>query len=69
MKEEKKERKTLKFLHLADTHADFWYEAGTIADCGGSYCCRNETYKGKGSIIAGKWGSYDGPCDAPIITF
>ena len=61
--------KTLKIVQIADPHLDLWYEVGSIADCGGSYCCRNNAYKGQGSKIAGKFGSTDGPCDPPQITF
>ncbi len=53
MKVSTKARKTLKFVHLADTHADMEYQEGAVADCGGSYCCRNDTFKGRGTKPAG----------------
>ena len=61
-------RPTIKVVHIADFHADPWYVEGAIADCGGPYCCRNETYLGKGSIPAGKFGVTEDPCDIPLVT-
>jgi hypothetical protein len=52
-----KPRKTIKLLQIADGHLDFKYVVGSIADCGESYCCRNETYKGQGTILAGMFGT------------
>ena len=59
----------LKVVHIADPHLDLWYEVGSIANCGGGYCCRANTYTGQGTILAGKFGTLDGPCDPPQITF
>jgi hypothetical protein len=52
---------------VTDFHLDPWYKEGSIADCGGKYCCRNDTSTG-GSIKAGKFGAPEGPCDIPLIT-
>lgn len=62
------QRQTIKVVHITDFHTDSWYEEGSIADCGGRYCCRNDTYKGVGTIKAGKFGAPEGPCDIPVIT-
>lgn len=62
-------RDYITIVHIADPHVDLWYDVGSIADCGNQFCCRNATYTGAGSILAGKFGSRSGPCDPPQITF
>ncbi len=62
-------RKTIRFVHIADPHLDLWYDEGAIADCGAPYCCRFDVENFKGTRKAGKFGSTNGPCDPPKVTF
>ncbi|CAG0891968.1 unnamed protein product [Darwinula stevensoni] len=60
--------KTLKVLHISDTHVDPEYREGANAVCGRPLCCR----KSDGTPTnpedrAGKWGDYR-DCDLPIRT-
>ena len=59
----------MKFVQIADSHLDDFYKEGSFADCGSNICCRDSTGKSHGSINAGKFGSLDGPCDTPEITY
>ncbi len=61
-------KQLLKFVHIADPHFDSYYQEGSIADCGEPYCCRADTYIGKGSVQAGKFGMIPYSCDPPPIT-
>ena len=36
------ERAILKAAHLTDVHLDLEFKVGTLADCGGYLCCREE---------------------------
>lgn len=46
-------RETVTFIHFTDAHLDLYYEPGTYADCGSSYCCRSESAPGQDSVLAG----------------
>lgn len=66
--EDPSERETVTFIQIADTHMDYKYKEGATADCGGNYCCRDESESGKGSIKAGKFGARVRRCDVPKVT-
>jgi len=59
----------LRAVHLSDVHIDFEYRAGTLANCGGILCCREESGWPieDGDIAAGEWGM--NLCDLPPKTF
>ena len=62
------ERPILRAMHLSDVHLDFEYLPGSLASCGGYFCCRADSGKVKpGDTVAGEWGT---PlCDIPVKTF
>lgn len=62
------EREKVTFIQFADTHMDYKYKEGATADCGLSYCCREESETGKGIIKAGKFGTRTKNCDVPQVT-
>jgi sphingomyelin phosphodiesterase len=60
-------RKTYTILHLSDLHVDMQYKEGTLWDCDGYLCCREEWgYPEDPSKAAGKFGGY--LCDIPLVT-
>ncbi|XP_011305839.1 sphingomyelin phosphodiesterase [Fopius arisanus] len=64
----KPEVKTLKVLHISDTHYDPLYEEGANADCGDPLCCRASSGRpASPGAGAGKWGDYR-KCDTPKRT-
>ena len=66
IKADKKERKTVKVLHLSDPHPDFEYFEGSNANCGKPVCCRiDDGLAEKPEDFAPKYGHPN--CDAPSI--
>ncbi|XP_063982405.1 sphingomyelin phosphodiesterase-like [Diachasmimorpha longicaudata] len=64
----KKGGRTLKVLHISDTHYDPYYEEGANAECGDPLCCRvSSEAPASPSGRAGKWGDYR-KCDTPKRT-
>ncbi|XP_015127515.1 sphingomyelin phosphodiesterase [Diachasma alloeum] len=60
--------KTLKVLHISDTHYDPYYQEGANAECGDPLCCRLTSGRPvRPSGAAGKWGDYR-KCDTPKRT-
>ena len=55
-------------VHISDLHMDFLYKEGTLADCVGYLCCREEVgYPTGDQTPAGEWGMYTS-CDMPQKT-
>ena len=63
------DRTTLKAVHLSDTHMDFEYKVGSVANCKGIICCRDSAVglAGVNQSGAREWGEYT--CDVPKNTF
>ena len=68
-------RETIKIVQFSDAHLDLSYKEGSNADCGVSYCCREDSDKQfslsakLGTITpAGKWGMKNYRCDPPQST-
>ncbi|RWS30121.1 Sphingomyelin phosphodiesterase-like protein [Leptotrombidium deliense] len=59
--------KTLKVLHISDTHIDNSYVAGSNAECSEPLCCRKDTSVSP-EKRSGYWGDYRN-CDIPLRTF
>ncbi|XP_054161834.1 sphingomyelin phosphodiesterase-like [Oppia nitens] len=56
--------KSLKMLHLTDTHMDLWYTPGSNSLCDESVCCRSTSYGHNHS--AGVWAESRFLCDASL---
>jgi sphingomyelin phosphodiesterase len=67
--EESTGKKVFNVMHISDIHPDFFYSAGSPADCNEPVCCRaNVTGNANSTRKAGKWGTLSN-CDLPIQTF
>lgn len=66
-----KDRETIKAVHVTDVHLDTNYAPGTLAECEGFLCCREDVgYPTDDSqSAAGVWGDTHGKCDLPQKTF
>ena len=62
-----KDRETIKAVHVTDVHLDTNYAPGTLAECEGFLCCREDVgYPTDDSqSAAGVWGDTHGKCDLP----
>ncbi|XP_064489276.1 sphingomyelin phosphodiesterase-like [Ornithodoros turicata] len=61
--------RTLRVLHLSDTHVDHRYTIGSWADCKEPLCCHSDNgLPGANGVPAGRWG-YFKYCDIPMRTY
>lgn len=68
IKNDPKERETIRVLHMSDLHTDLSYSVGASIDCGEPLCCRAGVGPTpvKPEDAAGIWGDYN--CDLPPKT-
>ena len=60
-------RVTLRAVHISDPHIDLMYKVGSLSNCPGFLCCREEWgYPTNPAYQAGQFGS--GSCDLPVST-